>query len=67
MITIEDAAKLEEQVKGRTITDLLIAQDDTSVEFTLDNGNLLIVSGELIPFLDISPTLDVELQRNEKV
>lgn len=63
MITCEDAKQLEEQVKGRQITNLLIAQDDTSVEITLDNGDLLIISGELIPFLDIAPTLDVELQR----
>ena len=59
---IEDKAILKEAVKGQTIKELSVSQDNTSVDILLQSGKTLIINGMLIPFIDVTPELEVEVR-----
>lgn len=58
---IKKLTSLKKAVKGQTIIDLIVAEDDTSVDLKLSNGKKLIITGELMPLLVVSPKLEMEL------
>jgi hypothetical protein len=57
---IKKLTSLKKAVKGQTIKDLVVADDDTFVSILFESGDLLRVSAALIPSMSVPATLEVQ-------
>jgi len=62
MKTLTDAKEIEAALKGCELESICQAQDDHSIEMYFTNGACICIEAALVPFIDVTPNLEIEVR-----
>jgi len=61
---MKNRQEIKAALEGQVIKNFHITKDDALIQIQFESGKSLSICGKLIPFIDVTPELKIEVREN---